>query len=100
MVIVVTGEMDEDIKQAAILNGGGRQLFRSHGYVMSDRANFLIHNLTEDGLTMVDAVLRAIIMPIAIQVREECSKKARSIGYPHVADAILLDPIEIQKRPE
>jgi len=95
MIIKVTAELDDDIKQAAILNGGGKKLFLSHGYVMNNRANFLIYSLTEDGLVMLNAIMRAISMPVAIQVREECSRKARSIGYPHVADAILMEPIEI-----
>jgi len=80
------------------LLGGGKALFRSRGYVMSDRANFLIYDLTDEGCAMLEAILDAVIMPIALEVREQCSRKARSIGYPHVADAILLEPIEIRKQ--
>jgi hypothetical protein len=98
VIIKITDEMDEDLRQAAILTGGGKNLFRSHGYVVSGRSGFLIHHLTDDGLKMLEAILRATIMPIAIQVRDECSRKVRSIGYPHVADAVLFEPIEIQDR--
>jgi len=97
MIIAVTEELDEEVKQAAIAIGAGRALFRLHGHVISGRANLLVHELTDEGLAMLEAILEAIVMPIALQVRDECSKKARSIGYPHVSDAILLEPIEIRK---
>jgi len=96
MLIKVTTELEEDIKQAAILTGGGKQIFISQGHIISDRANFLFYSLTEDGLAMVNAITQAVAMQVAAQMREECARKARSIGFPHVADAILFEPIDIK----